>query len=159
MAGDALPLHELDMVFGYMSNRMHPGVQSKGSADKSLREDPVLLRGSFTRNEFVASVLKDWADHNKPPTWGDLYRPTRPNHQPQPEAVGRQNVQEGVMIGESNCCKMWVLWSGTPESRHAEVSWVVNVVKGAKSLVDHPKYKAKIEKILKIYGDVLNGKP
>ena len=36
---------------------------------------------------------------------------------------------------------------------------MVNVPKEAKSLADHPKYKAKMEEIFKIYEDVLNGKP
>ena len=48
--------------------------------------------------------------------------------------------------------------SGT-ESWHAVVNSVVNVPKEAKSLADHPKYKAKMEEIFKVYGDVLSSKP
>ena len=39
------------------------------------------------------------------------------------------------------------------------VSSVVNVCHEAKSLTDHPKYKAKMDEIFKIYGDVLSGNP
>ena len=52
-----------------------------------------------------------------------------------------------------------VLESGMPESGHTMVRSVVNVMKEAKSLADHPMYKAKIEEILEVYGDVLSGKP
>ena len=36
---------------------------------------------------------------------------------------------------------------------------MVNVPKGAKSLTDHPKYKAKMVEIFEVYGDVFSGKP
>ena len=36
---------------------------------------------------------------------------------------------------------------------------VVHLPKEAKSLADHPKCKAKMEEIFKVYGDVLSGKP
>ena len=39
------------------------------------------------------------------------------------------------------------------------MSSVVNVPKEAKLLADHPEYKAKMEVIFKVYGDVLSGKP
>ena len=52
----------------------------------------------------------------------------------------------------------WVPDSGLPESGHAAVSSVVNVLKGATALANHPKYKAKMEEIFKVYGDLLSGK-
>ena len=45
-----------------------------------------------------------------------------------------------------------------PKSRHMAVSSVVNVPKEARSLAHPPKYKAKMEEILKLDGDVLSGK-
>ena len=95
MARDALSPDELDMVCGYMSNPMHLGIPSKGSSAQSWWEDSALLTGYFMRNEFVASMVEHWAHQDKlagsnPPTWGDLYRPTQPHHQPQPAADGRQ---------------------------------------------------------------------
>ena len=49
--------------------------------------------------------------------------------------------------------------SGTPESSYAVVRSVVNVPQEARSLTDQPKYKAKMNEIFKIYGDVLIDKP
>ena len=91
MAWDAFYQDELEMVCGYMANRMHPGVPSKQSPARSWWEDPALLTGRFTKNEFVGSLLDLWAGQDKPagchpPTCGDLYRATRPNQQPQPAA-------------------------------------------------------------------------
>ena len=39
------------------------------------------------------------------------------------------------------------------------VSSLVNMLKEARSLEDHPKYKTKMEEISKVYGDILSGKP
>ena len=91
MAQDALSADELDMVCGYMSNPMHLGVPSKGPPAKSWWEDRTRLSGRFTKKEFLASLLEHWADQDEPagsntPTWGDMYRPTRPHHQLQPAA-------------------------------------------------------------------------
>ena len=101
------------MVCGYMSNPMHLGVPTKGSPAKSWWEDPALLTGRFTKNEFVACVLEHWAGQNEPvgsnpPTWGDLYHATRPHHHSQPAANGRQNFQDGVMTRESDRRETWV---------------------------------------------------
>ena len=49
--------------------------------------------------------------------------------------------------------------SGTPESSYVVVRSVVKVPQESRSLTDHPKYKAKMDEIFKIYGDVLIGKP
>ena len=95
----------------------------------------------------------------KTTTWGSLYVSTRPHHLPQPAADSRQKFQDGVMSRSGNGCKTWVPDSGTPESRHTAVSSGVNVPKEAKSLADHPKYKAKMEEIFKVSGDVLSGEP
>ena len=147
-----------------MSSPMHRGVPSKGSPAESWWEHPALRTGGFTKNKFVASVLEHWADQNEPagsnpPAWGDLYRPTRPHHQPQPAANGRPNFQDGVMTRKGDGRETWVPDSGTPESTQAAVSSVVNVPKETKSLADPPKYKAKMGGIFKVFGDVLSGKP
>ena len=102
MVQDALSPDELDMVCEYMLSPMHLGVRSKGPPAKSWWEDPALRTGRFTKNEFLASVLEHWADQDEPAgsnsqTWGDLYKPTRPHHQPQPAASGRRNFQDGFM--------------------------------------------------------------
>ena len=112
----------------------------------------------------MVSVLEHWADQDKPagsnpPTSGDLDHPTRRDHQPQRTAHRRQNFQDAVMTCGGNDRETGVPDSGTPESGHAKVISVVNVCKNAKSLADHPKLKAKMDEIFKIYGDLLAGKP
>ena len=136
MAQDALSPDELDVLCAYMSSPMHLGILSKGPPAKSCWEDLVLRTGRFAKNEFVASVLEHWADQEEPawpipPTWGDLYRPTQPQHQPQPAAKGRQNFQDGVMTRKGDGRETWEPDAGTPESRQEAVSSVVNVPKEA----------------------------
>ena len=150
MAQDALSPDELDMVCRYMSNRMHLGVACKGPPTKPWWEDPALLSQHFGKNELVASVLdnleyQDEPTGSNPPTWGNMYRPTQPHHQPQPAADCCHNFQEGVMTRKDDRREAWVRDSGTPESGHTVVSLVVNLPKEAKSLAHHPKYKAKME--------------
>ena len=135
-AQDALLQDELDMMCGYMLNPMHLRVQSKGPTTKSWWEDPVLLAGRFMKNGFFASVLEHPADQNEPvgfnpPTWGDMYRPTRAHHQPQPAAERRQKFQDRLMTSKRDDRDTWVPNSGTPGPGHAVVSCVVNVRKEA----------------------------
>ena len=70
-----------------------------------------------------------------------------------------KNVLHGVMTCKGNGDETWVPDSGTRELRHAAVSSLVIVPREAKSLADHPKYKAKMEEIFKVYSDVQSGKP
>ena len=143
---------------------MHLGLPSRQPPAKSWWEDPALRTGRFTKNELVASVWEHGADQDEragsnPPAWGALYRPTRPQHQQQPVAYGRQNFQDEVMTHKGDGRETWVPDSGTRVLRQAVVSSVVNVPKEAKLLADYPKYKATMEEIFKVYGDVLSSKP
>ena len=63
------------------------------------------------------------------------------------------------MTREGDGRDRWVPNSRAPESRHAVVSSVVNVPKEAKSMTDNPEYRAKMDEIFKIYGDVFSAKP
>ena len=163
-ARDALSPDELDIPCGCMSNPMHLDVPTQGYTAKSWWEAPALLRVRFTRNQFVLSVLEHWADRVEPPrsdprTWGDLYHPKLPGHQSYFAANNCQIFHDGIMTREDDGRESWVLNSGTPESGYGVVRSVVKVLREARSLTDHPKYKAKMDEIFKIYEDVLIGKP
>ena len=146
-----------------ISNPMPVAMPSKGTPAKPCLEDPALLTGHFTRNEFLASVFEHLEDQDEPLgsnplTWGDLYCPTLHNHERQPAANGRQVFHVGVRTLEGDGHRTWVPGLETPEFKQGVARLVVNVPKEAKSLTDHPKYQAKMDAIFKIYEDILSGK-
>ena len=106
---------------------MHLGFLSKGSPAKYWWEDQAVLTRCFTKNEFVMSRPELWAHQDEPagsnpPTWGEMYHPTRPHYQPQPEANVGLSFQDAVMTRKGGGREMLVPNSGTPGSGQTLVS-------------------------------------
>ena len=110
-------------------------------------------------------MLEHWLNQDEPvasqpPTWGDLYRPTcfppptgsrsqwSPKISRQSRDVQRQQLRDVAAR----------LRDARAEAHGGELGGQL-AQGGHPTLVDHPKYKAKMEEIPKFYGDVLSGKP